>query len=139
MHVDVEGIGVSVEAVGEDVHVRPIDAAPQVREVREQLAAGELRVEREVAGDVSDVTADLDRSLVRVEPEDGGRPRGGTDLVEQRSDRRGLAGTVRSQEAVDLALLDVQIETGDGVLVAESAPQVASVDHGPSGAGCAGA
>ena len=99
---------VDVEALDEVLLVRPVDAAAQVGEVVERLAAGELVVERELAGQVAEAAMDGDRVLGRVDPEDRRPPARRADVVEQGADRRRLAGAVGAEEAERLALVDLR-------------------------------
>ena len=78
---------VDVEAVHELLLVRRIDPAPQVREVVDRLAAGQLVVEGELAGQIADPTMDRDGVDGRLDPEDEGPATGRADVVEQRPDR----------------------------------------------------
>ncbi len=60
----------------------------------------------------------------------GGLAAGGTQHAEQQADGGGLAGAVQSQEGVDLALLDAQVELVDGGQAFEAAGEVVGVDGG---------
>ena len=58
---------VGVEAVGQLVDVAPVHPAPQVAEVGDRVAPGQVGVHGEVAGQIPDVVANLDRVLVAVQ------------------------------------------------------------------------
>src|SRR5262245_27791501 len=102
--------GIEVQALDELLLVRRLDAASEVREVLDRLAAGELVVERELAREVAQPAMDLDRVHGRVDAEDRRLARRGADVVEQRPDRRRLAGAVWTQEAERLALGDFEVD-----------------------------
>ncbi len=63
-------VELGTEPVGQLVDVGPVHPAAQVREVGQGVLAGEVRVERQVGGQVADVPADLHR-LVRGSPSRG--------------------------------------------------------------------
>ena len=110
------------------VDVLPIDAAAQVGEVGERVPPGEVRVHGQVARHVADVVADLDGLIVRVEAENRGAARGRTDLVEDRADRRRLAGAVRAEEPEYLAVPDVEVQIHESLHVAVMLGQVLGVN-----------
>ncbi len=101
---------VGVESLGELVDVGPVDAAPQVREVRESISTGELGIQRQIAGHVADVPADLHGLLPGVQTKDRSPPPRRPDLIEQRPDGRRLAGAVGAQEPEHLAGPDVEVQ-----------------------------
>ena len=104
---------VEVEALDELCLVGRVDAAAEVREVLDRLAAGQLVVERELAGQVADAAVDRDRVGGRLDAEDE-RPAGRrADVVEQGPDRRRLAGAVRPEEPEGLALGHLEIDVDD--------------------------
>ena len=109
---------VDVEARDQLGLVGRIDAAAQVGEVFDRLAAGQLVVERELARQVAEPPVDRDGIDGRVDAEDarsaGRRP----DVVEQRPDRRRLAGAVGAEEAERLALLDDEVDVDDPAMAA---------------------
>jgi hypothetical protein len=78
------------------------------------LTAGEERVERGLLESSADRLPHL-RSILRdVEAADAGRPRRGRQERREHQNRRRLARTVRSEEAVDLADRDGEIDPVDG-------------------------
>ena len=109
---------VAVQALGELGDVVPVHAAAQVGEVAQRLAAGEVRVEAQLAGQVA--AARLDRqglaAAVPAEHESaaGRRP----DQVQQDPDGGGLAGPVGAEEAEDLAAADLQVQVDDAAAAA---------------------
>ena len=85
----------------------------QAREVGEQLAAGEPGVEPGGAGQKPEAAPHLERVVGHVEPRDP-RPPGGRDQHPgQDAQGRGLAGAVRTEQAVDLAAADRERQAGD--------------------------
>jgi len=62
---------------------------------------------------------------------------GGQHQPEQHPDRRGLAGTVRPEEAVDVALGDLEVDRVHGSQLAVALGQRARPDHRPVAHGCA--
>ena len=65
---------------------------------------------------------------------DGGRPGGGGDEADKRAQGGRLAGSVGSEEADDLALVDVEAQVVDGPYRAEVLGEVLDRDdgHGPA-------
>ena len=96
--------------------VRRVDAAAQVREVLDRLAAGQLVVERELARQVADPAVDRDRVDGRLDAEDRAPAARRPDVVEQRPDRRRLAGAVGAEEAERLALVDLEVDVDDAAV-----------------------
>ena len=82
----------------------------------------------EVAREVPDPTPDLDALALDVEAEDRGRSRLLPLEVQERADRRGLPRTVRSEEAEDLARLDLQVEILDAAVVAVALRELVRLD-----------
>ncbi len=119
---------VRVEPVGEVIDVAPVDAAPQVGEVCERVAPGEIGVHRQVTRHIADVAADLDGLLVGVQPENRGPPRGGPDLVEQGADGGRLAGAVGAEIPEDLTSTDIQVQVHEGLHVSVVLGQPLGVD-----------
>ena len=113
---------VDVEAGDQVALVGAVDATPQVGEVLERLAPGELVVERELAGQVADPPVDGHRVGGRLDAEDPCAPARRPDVVEQCTDRRRLAGAVRPEETEGLALVYDQVDVDD--------PAVATVGLG---------
>ena len=104
---------IDVEALDQRCLVRAVHAATQTREVAQRLAAGEPVVQRELAWDVPDTPVDRDGIRAGLDAEDPGRPARRPDEVEDRPDRRRLAGPVRPQESEHLALIDTQVDIDD--------------------------
>ena len=95
-----------------------VDAAAQVGEVLDRLAAGQLVVQRELARQVAEAPVDRDRVDGRVDAEDARPPGRRPDVVEQGPDRRRLAGAVGAEEAERLALLDLEVDVDDAAVLA---------------------
>ena len=124
---------VELEALDERLLVSLVDAAAQVGEVLERLAAGQPVVERELAGHIANAPVDGDRVLAGADAEDVGRTAGRADQVEQDPDRRRLAGAVGAQEAEDLPLLDLQVYVDDPAVLAVVLGQLLGFDDSSHG------
>ena len=101
---------VEVEALEQRGATVLVEVAAQPAEQVDDLAAGEVRPQGDVAGDVRDAAMDgLD-----VGPGVGAQQRRGPAVglqqAQEDADRRGLAGAVGAEESVHLALLDRQVE-----------------------------
>ena len=110
-HVEVEATGQCLDPVGGN-------AAAQVAEVGQQLATGLAAGDGEVAGQVADPPAQRGAALSGRFAEQRRHATRRADQVEQDPDRGGLAGAVGSQEAVDLAFSDIQVEPGEAASTA---------------------
>ncbi len=128
---------VQVEALDEAGLVARLDAAAQVGEVGQRLAAREPIVERELAGHVADASVDGDRVGSRLDAEHGRPAARRADVIEQDPDRRRLAGAVGTEEAEDLAGLDDKIDLDDAAMRAIRLAELLRLDDGghvdPSG------
>ena len=80
----------------------------------EQPLAGQVVPERDAAGQVAGPRPDGDAVALDVVPEDGRAPGGRMEEAEEQADERRLAGAVGPEEAEDLALLDLDVEVGQG-------------------------
>ena len=87
-----------------------IVAAQPEQEV-DDLAARQARPQADVAGDVGEATVQRDAVGPRVAAEHGDRTPVVPEQAEQNADRHRLAGAVGSEEAVDLAAFDLEIES----------------------------
>jgi hypothetical protein len=105
--------GVELEAGNEPLPIRRVHRALEIAEVGEQLPAGQLPVERELAGDVAHLPIDRQPVVPDVEPEHARVPARRPDEVQQQPDGRGFAGPVGSQEAEYLARLDDKVDVDD--------------------------
>jgi hypothetical protein len=85
-------------------------------------------IERELARQVADATMDRHRVDRRVDPEDPGRAARRSDVVEQRADRRGLAGPVGPEEAECLTLIDLQVDLDDPAVGAVGLGELVGLD-----------
>ena len=105
---------VEVEALDQRRLVGAVDAAAQVGEVLERLAARSAgRTGRTRRGGSRCAGGSRPGRPWRLDAEDAGAARGRPDQVEQQPDRRRLAGAVRTEEAEDLALLDREVDVDD--------------------------
>src|SRR6266516_2746426 len=98
--------GVELKALDQPLEVRVIDATPQVCEILEDLSARQIGIEGRLTGHIADETLDLQRLLPAIEPCCTPTP----------ADGRRLPRTVRSQEAEDIALLDLERDLGNAAL-----------------------
>src|SRR5581483_1281459 len=89
---------VEVQARGQRFRIATVDAAAQVAQILQNLAAGEVRIERELPRQVADLTVDGDALAVAVHTEDEGAARSGPDEVEEKPDGGRLAGAVGTEE-----------------------------------------
>ena len=100
----------------------------------DQLAPGHQRVERGLLQGDPDRAAHRARFVDHVVPGDGGPPAGRQQQRGQHPHRRRLAGPVGAEEAVDFALLDLEVDALHGEHVVEGALQALHDDarsHGP--------
>ena len=114
----------------------PVDPTTERAEIVEVLPAGHVLVGRELAGEVPDAPMDLDAGGPCVQAEHGRAARCRPDEVEQRPDRRRLAGAVRTEEPEHLSGLDrhrdVDDAAGGAVRLREVLGDDDPVDvHGP--------
>ena len=121
---------VQVQAFDQRALVRSVDAAPEVGEVGDRLAAGEPVVERELAGQVADAAVDRHRVGRRLDVEDERAPGGRTDQVEQDPDRRRLARAVGPEIPEDLTGVDAEVEVDDATVLAVGLGQLFDPDDG---------
>ena len=119
---------VDVEARDQLGLVGRVDAAAQVREVLDRLAAGELVVEDELARQVAEAAMDRDRVDGRLDAEDRRPAARRPDVVEERPDRRRLAGAVRAEEAEGLAFVDLEVDVDDAAMRAVGLGQLLGLD-----------
>ena len=98
--------------------------AVELGEVAQVVERGEPLVEPAVAAeDVADALPDPLRVLDDIVPEHAGRARGGDQERDQHLDRRRLAGAVRTEQAEELALLDLEADPSDGLHLDRPAPE----------------
>src|SRR6266545_4437936 len=107
---------IHVEAGDEVGLVERIDATPKVREVLDRLAAGQLVVERELAGEVAHSAVDGHGIHGRLDAEDESPAARRPDEIEQHADRGRLAGAVGPQEAECLAFVDLEVDVDDAAV-----------------------
>src|SRR5438094_1144190 len=122
--------GVELERVDQAREIGLVDAAAQPREVLEDLAAGEVRVQRRLARHVADETLDLDRLPPAVEPRDACRAAVGPDEGHEDADRRRLAGPVRAEKSEDLSLRHREGDVEDGPLPSVALVELLDLDDG---------
>src|SRR5207342_125420 len=121
-----------VHAAEPGARAGPVGAGARPREVLEVLPAAEVLPERRL----------LDERADALERRVGGTDRlaeeldlavGGQDQPEGHADRRGLAGAVRSEEPVELAGLDGEIQAVDGGDIAVAFREASREDRGGHG------
>jgi len=122
-----------VEALDQLIADGGIDPSAQRGEVVQDGSAGQLGMQREVAGQEADAAADLPAVGAAVQVEQRGRPRGRPDQVEQQPHRRRLAGAVGAEEPEDLAAPHLEVEGEHAVAVAVVLGQRARLDRCPAG------
>jgi hypothetical protein len=106
----------------------PRDAI-QAGGVAEVLAAGQVGVEADGIGHITDAAFDVERIPCGVEPDDPGLAAGRLGQPEQHQDRRRLTGAVLAEQPEDLARLDLEVEPVDGDELAVVLGEVASPDR----------
>ena len=123
LHAARVGLGLAVGGVGEADALEQLVAAPRALGARDALqpalqahvlAAGQHRIERDVLQRDADRGAHLGALRGDVEAGDGGAAGGRRQQRREDLHRRRLARAVGSEEAVDLARRDVQIDPVDG-------------------------
>ena len=99
-------------------------------------AAGDLGRAAAFLADVADLVAHLGGVVQEVEARDGRLAAGRWQQRREHAERRRLARAVGPEEAEDLALLDVEVDSGDGFDGAlarlEGLSQIVGLDHGVS-------
>ena len=102
--------GVELEALEQLVAPLRVEVAAEPAEQVDDLAAAQLRPQRHLARHVREPPVQGDRVAPRVAAEQPDGAGVGAEHPEQDADRRGLARSVRAEEAVDLAGADLEIE-----------------------------
>src|SRR5262249_10240987 len=83
---------------------------PQPRQEVDELHAGHILVEPQLAGEVADVAAGVDAVAPAIVAVDGGVPGGRMQEPEQQAQGGRVARSLRADDAADLARRDVEIE-----------------------------
>jgi hypothetical protein len=111
---------VGLEALGERPRERAVVDTPEVGEEVQQLLAGDLLVEGELAGEEAGAGSRGDAVAPDVEAEDLRAPGRRAQQAEQRADRGRLAGAVRAEEPEHVTGRDAERDLLDaaGALVA---------------------
>jgi hypothetical protein len=94
----------------------------------EVLACRELLVERGILEDEADPRAHRRRIVRDVDPRDASIAGGGPQEGAEDADRRGLPGTVRTEEAEHLILLDREIDPADRLELAVLLDEASDLD-----------
>ena len=110
---------IDVENRGQFLQIRKIGPAAQPAQEANQLPAGHVFVEAQLAGQIGDVAAGLDALVPAFVPGNEGPPRGRLQETEHEPEGRRLARAVRPQKAEDFpgAQLEVQALEGPEVAV----------------------
>ena len=95
--------GVEIEPRDERVEIRAIDAAAKVGEIGQNLAAREVGIERELAGQIAHHALDVHRSPPAVQARDARAAGVREEQRHQQPHRRRLACAVGTEEAEHLA------------------------------------
>ena len=97
------------------------------------LGDGQVFVEGEFLGHVADLALDLFRLLADVVAEAGAGAAIGCQQTAEHADGGGLAAAVRTEEAVDLAAIDREVEVGDDLAALEALGQAPDFNDGNVG------
>ena len=122
---DVDELGQLAEAARGGRAAQAVKARLQAQ----QLAAGLFRVNRGGLQSGADREAHLLGLVHHVEAGDARAASRGHEQRAEHPHHRRLAGTVRPEEAVDLAARDRQVDAVDGAQVAEGAGQALGLDR----------
>ncbi len=106
---------VEVEPLDEGGPATLVQPAPGGAEDIETLPPGEPRPERDVASHVGEALVERRSVMPRVRSEELDVPATRSDEAEDHTDRRRLARSVGTDEAVDLSLRDLEVEPVKGV------------------------
>src|SRR3954451_15196148 len=120
--------GIQLKALDQRVSALRVQAAAQAPEQVDHLAAGQVRPQRHVAGDVRDAPVQGGDVAPRVAAEQARGAAVGAIEAEQNPDRGRLAGAVRPEKSMDLALGHRQIEAVQRARGAEGLDEVADLD-----------
>ena len=104
---------IALQPIGQRVDELPVDAPAERREEVQVLPSRQVLVRNELAREVAHPAVDLDARRRRFQAEDGGATRRRSDEVQERADRRRLAGAVGAEEPEHLAGLDRQGDVDD--------------------------
>src|SRR5688572_7856526 len=99
-------------------------------EEHEVVPGGLALVQPRLLGEDADRRADLRILPPQAETRDIRGAGRGADERAQEAQRRGLACSVRTEEAEDLALADLEVESIDGDEIAEALRELLGTDHG---------
>jgi len=111
--VAVAAVEIEPEPLGQCVGATVGLRSAQPAEELQQLAAGHVRIEREVRRQVADTAPDGDRIPVGIETEQARAAARRVQEIEQRADRRALARTVRPEKPEHLARAHLEVEVDD--------------------------
>jgi hypothetical protein len=107
----------------------PVGIAAQAGEEVDDLAARQLGPQVDVARHVRQAAVELDGVAPGIAAQQGELAGVGAEQAEQDPDRGRLAGAVRSEEAVDRARRDVEVQAVEGSGGAEPLDQPGDRDH----------
>ena len=119
---------IEVEPVDERCPASVIWRALRRSEDIEALATRQPGPERDIAGDVREPGMEGRRLAPRVGAEELDETAAGTDEPEEDPDRCRLAGSIRAEEAVDLARGNVEVEAVEGLDLPERFRQPVGAD-----------
>ena len=105
------------------------DALDRSHEAQE-VANLHLWVQRWRLGQVPDALLDFNRILANIEARDARRPVGRRQKAGQDAHRRSLPGSVRAEEAYDLAALDLEADVRDSGLGSVAFGDAFNLNHG---------
>src|ERR1700730_16365800 len=124
---------IKVETLANLRHDLLIDAAPQARDIGDDLACAKAAELRQLAGHIADMPLDRNGLALAVESEDSRRSRGRVDQPHQETDGRRLSRAVRAKISEDLALLDLEVEVKEPTTPAVVLAEAAGLDRGRHG------
>ncbi len=123
-------IEIDLQALGDRVHARHVQAPSEPADRCDELARGHPFGKSQLARDVTDSTSHADPVTAWIPPEYLDRSARRPDEVEQAADGRALAGAVRPDEAKDLAPPNLQVDAADCLDEAEVLDQAGQADGG---------
>ncbi len=112
-----------------------VQPAPEPAEQVDDLTTAEVRPEVHVAGDVGEAAVQVHGVGPRVAVEQPDLAGIGAQEAQEDPNGRGLAGTVRPDEPVDLAGIDGEVQAVEGTDVAEGLDEARHIDRGSSSHG----
>src|SRR5262249_43281013 len=120
--------GIEAQTVNQLFEIRLVDAATQMAEILEDLATGEVRIERQLARQITDNALDLHRLLPAIQIRDARCAGVWIEQRHQQANGRCLAGAVRPEKAEGLSFVDVECDVVDAPAAAVALGQPFGLD-----------